>query len=437
MSDVKEFKYGWPVVTSSALGIGLGMSPLPFYTIGVFIAPFSEEFGWRVDQILFAISIFSLTALFTSPLIGYITDRIGVRKMVLVSIFTFSMCFMAFCLNNGSLWVYMSLWVALAFFGSGTLPITWTKAVNRWFIKKRGLALGLSLLGTGLFGALAKQYASFFIENYGWRTAYIALALLPLLIALPVAFFLFRDTNDPKVADKVKRLKEELPYYKNTLRSQEEKYNQQASDQSIADAPDPSLELPGLSLKASLKGYRFWILALSFIPISFAIGGPIPNFEKILDTKGFSTTVAVDIASAVGIAVVVGRLVGGYLLDKLWAPGVSFVIFIIPIFACMLFRQPDLSYGTAIAAVSILGLAAGVEYDLMAFLVSKYFGMKNYSTIYGTLYGFFAIGAGFGPWLFGKSFTMTGSYDTIFLYAMFAFVIGAIPLLFLGKYQFD
>jgi len=135
--------------------------------------------------------------------------------------------------------------------------------------------------------------------------------------------------------------------------------------------------------------------------------------------------------------VVVGRLVGGFLLDKLWAPGVSFVIFMIPIFACYIFMQDGLTLPMAMTAVSILGIAAGVEYDLMAFLVSKYFGMKNYSAIYGTLYGFFAIGAGFGPYLFAKSFTMTGSYSSIFFYAIFAFIAGAVPLLFLGKYQFD
>jgi len=415
MSGLKEFKFGWPVVLSSGLGIGLGMSPLPFYTIGVFVAPFMEEFGWRVDQIMFALSLFSLTALFTSPLIGFITDKIGVRKMVLISVFTFSMSFMAFALNNGSQTVYLGLWILLALFGSGTLPITWTKAVNKWFVKKRGLALGLSLLGTGLFGAFAKLYASYFIENYGWRTAYIALALLPLLIALPIAFFLFRDTDDPKVQDRVTRMREELPYLK------EIKVEDQV----------------GHDLKRALRDYRFWILAFSFIPISFAIGGPIPNFEKILDTKGFGTSDAVAIASVVGIAVIVGRLVGGYLLDKLWAPGVAFCIFIVPILACYIFMQPELTYTMALCAVAIIGLSAGVEYDLMAFLVSKYFGMKNYSAIYGTLYGFFAIGAGFGPWIFGKSYAMTGSYTTIFGYAMFAFVMGAIPLLFLGKYQYD
>lgn len=412
----KEFKYGWPVVGSSAIGIGLGMSPLPFYTIGVFVAPFMQEFGWGVADVMLALSVFSFTALFTSPLIGIITDRIGVRKTVLLSILTFGLCFMAFSFNNGSHGLYLALWVLLAFLGSGTLPITWTRAINKWFHKKRGLALGISLLGTGLFGAFAKIYASWLIENYGWKMAYVGLALLPLLISLPLAFFFFRDTDDPKVSEKVKQMKEELPYLKEESGSQ---------------------KTQGLTLLEALKDFKFYLLALSFLPISFAIGGPIPNFEKILDTKGFGITDAVYLASVVGYSVIVGRLLGGYLLDKLWAPGVAFVFFIIPVISCYLFQQGEMSYSSAIIAIAVLGFSAGVEYDLMAYLVSKYFGLKHYSSIYGTLYGFFAIGAGFGPWIFGKSFTATGSYDSIFGYAMIAFVAGALPLLFLGKYRYD
>jgi len=415
MSEYKEFKYGWPVVASSAMGIGLGMSPLPFYTIGLFIAPLAQEFGWTVDQILLALLFFSVAALFTSPLIGFITDKIGVRKMVLISVFTFSLSFMAFALNNGSQTLYLGLWIALALFGSGTLPITWTKAVNKWFVKKRGLALGFSLLGTGLFGAFAKQYASYFIENYGWRTAYIALALLPLLVALPLAFFLFRDTDDPKVQGKLAQMKAELPYLKDV------KVENQV----------------GHTLKEAFRDHRYWLLAFSFIPISFAIGGPIPNLETILDSKGFERVDAVNIATLIGIAVIVGRLLGGYLLDRIWAPAVTFVMFLIPIFACYIFMQPDITYAMAMLAVCLIGLSAGIEYDVMAFFVSKYFGIKNYSAIYGSLYGFFAVGAGFGPYIFGKSFAMTGSYSTIFGYAAAAFVIGAIPILFLGKYQYD
>jgi len=71
----------------------------------------------------------------------------------------------------------------------------------------------------------------------------------------------------------------------------------------------------------------------------------------------------------------------------------------------------------------------------MAYLVSRYFGMKNYAAIYGFLYGFFAVGAGFGPVIFGKFYASTGSYDTILHYAMIAFLVGSFPLLFLGKYR--
>jgi len=414
-SGMKEFKYGWPVVGSSAFGIGLGMSPLPFYTIGVFIAPFMKEFGWQVDDVLLAITVFSITAFFTSPIIGFLTDKIGVRKMVLISIITFGLAFMSFALNNGSKTLYIVLWTLLAIFGTGTLPITWTRAVNRWFTKKRGLALGFSLLGTGLFGAFAKLYAAYLIEHYGWREAYIGLALLPLLISLPLAFFFFRDIDDPRVAHKVAAMKAEIDY-------------SDLEEETLAE---------GMSLKEALRDVKFWLLILTFIPISFAVGGPIPNFETILGSKGFGTSDAVVLASVVGYSVVIGRLLGGYLIDKLWAPGVTFVIFVIPVIACYLFRLPDLSYSMAMLAVAIIGLSAGVEFDVMAFLVSKYFGMKNYSAIYGALYGFFAIGAGFGPWIFGKSFTMTGSYSTIFGYAAIAFLVGAIPLLFLGKYRYN
>ena len=413
---MREFKYGWPIVTSSAIGIGLGMSPLPFYTIGVFVAPFGEAFGWDVSQIMFGITIFSLAGFAASPVIGYITDRIGPRKMILLAITIFSLGFMAFSLNTGSLTLYYFLWGALAFLGAGTLPITWTKAINAWFTKKRGLALGLSLLGTGFFGANAKLFASYLIENFGWRTAYVGLALLPLLIALPLAFFFFRMTNDPKVADKVKLMKAELGT------------EEQSEDEKI---------LSGISLSGALKDNKFWLLVACFLPISFAVGGPIPNFEKILDSKGFNLTDGVLLASVVGYSVVIGRLIGGYLLDKLWAPGVAFVFFVIPVIACLLFRQADMSYVTAALAIGVLGLSAGVEYDLMAYLVSKYFGFKNYSAIYGALYGFFAIGAGFGPYFFAKSFVANGSYDVIFGYAAIAFVVGALPLLFLGKYRYD
>ena len=148
-SKYAEFRFGWPVVFASAIGIGLGMSPLPFYTIGVFAGPLAQEFGWGIDQIMLALVIFTVSAVFTSPMIGYITDRVGPRKVVLTSIVLFSLTMMSFSLLNGSVAMYLGIWAVLAIVGAGTLPITWTRAVTSWFFDKRGLALGISLVGIG------------------------------------------------------------------------------------------------------------------------------------------------------------------------------------------------------------------------------------------------------------------------------------------------
>ena len=107
MSNYREFKYGYPVVVASALGIALGMSPLPFYTIGVFAGPLAQEFGWQIGEIMSALAVFTLVAMASSPLVGYLTDRLGVRRVVLTSIVLFSLSFMA-------LRIVLSNWVRLA-----------------------------------------------------------------------------------------------------------------------------------------------------------------------------------------------------------------------------------------------------------------------------------------------------------------------------------
>ena len=405
-----EFRYGWPVVAASAIGIGLGMSPLPFYTIGVFVAPFSQEFGWGVGQIMSALPIFTFGALFMSPAIGFVTDKVGVRKVVLTSIVCFSLAMMAFSLNTGSLTFYLFLWFVLAVAGAGTLPITWTRAVNGWFFERRGLALGISLVGTGFFGALAKLYAAALIEAFGWRMAYVGVGALPLLIAFPIAWFALYEADDERVAHKVAAAKADYGHETNRA-------------------------LGGMSFKKALGDWRFWLLAYAFVPISFAVGGPIPNLERMMAAKGFDAGDAVVLASLIGYSVVVGRIVGGYLLDHFWAPAVAAIILSLPAIAVYLLAQADLSFAVAAFAIMVLGMAAGVEYDLMAYLVSRYFGVANYAAIYGFLYGFFALGAGVGPWVFGQAFESTGSYDGVLNIAAFLFLAGALPLLLLGKYR--
>ncbi|MFK7828777.1 MAG: MFS transporter [Congregibacter sp.] len=416
MSAYSEFRIGWPVVVSSLVGIALGMSPLPFYTIGVFAGQLTAEFGWGIDKVLSGLAIFTVAGMVASPLVGMLSDRLGVRRVALSSIFLFSLCFMAFALNNGSLVFYYALWILLAFCGAGTLPMTFTRALSNWFHQKRGLALGIALVGTGIAGALSKLFAAYVVAEAGWRVGYVAVGALPLLIALPIGFLLFHDIDDPRVSARALRLR-------------------QLHSSADSDQESQAMPVYGLTLREAFADWRFWLIAVIFVPLSFGIGGPFPNLETMMGDKGFSSSDAVFIASCLGYAVVVGRLLGGFLLDHIWAPLVACVLLILPAISMYLLTADAISYSTAISSVFLLGMAAGMEYDLLAYLVGRYFGIRAYSSIYGALYIFFALGAGFGPAIFGRVFEATGSYNLALNWSMWAFIFCSLALLLLGPYR--
>ena len=402
-----EFKLGWPVVVSAMLGIGLGLSPLPFYTIGILAPELAREFGWGFAEILGGLPIMTFAVLLASPLVGLLADRIGVRTVALWSLLLFGLAFAGFAASNGNIMLFYVTWGVMALVGAGTLPVTWTRAVNNRFEVHKGLALGLSLVGTGLFGFACKPYTAWLVEEFGWRIAYLGVAALPLLIALPVAFIFFHDVGGRTVT---------------------------AAERRAADAERKAVT-PGKSFGEALRDWRFWILAVAFVPISFAVGGPIPNIENILRSNGFEAGDIVTLASLIGLSVIGGRLLGGWLIDRFWAPGVAFVLLSAPAVACWLLAAGTTDPLVAGLSIVLIGFAAGVEYDLMAFMVARYFGLKSYGGIYGALYGFFALGAGIGPVIFGQYFDRTGSYETILLYSAVGLVAGAALLLLMGKYR--
>lgn len=343
----QEFRRGWGVVLAALLGIGLGLSPVPFYTIGMLAPELNKAFGWAFSAMMMGLPIMTLGVLVASPLVGLLADRFGVRRVALSSIVLFSLSFMAFGLNPGSITLFYLNWAVMAVVGAGTLPITWTRAVNNRFDVHKGLALGLSLIGTGIFGFMVKPLTAWLIAEHGWRAAYVAVGTLPLLIALPIAYLAFHDAEG----------------------------------------------------------------------------------------SGFARAEVVALVTLIGLSVTAGRLVGGWLIDRLWAPGVACVMIGLPALACYLLASSELSVSAARGAIVMIGIAAGVEYDLMAFLVARYFGMKSYGAIYGAQYGFFALGAGLAPVVFGRAFDNTGNYNSVLLLSAVFLIVGAASLLALGRYR--
>lgn len=397
-SGYAEFKAGWPVVLSSFLGIGLGLSPLPFYTIGVLAPSLHKAFGWSLAQIMAGITDTTLVVLFAGPAAGFLAVRYGARRVALTSVVLFGLSFMALGLSNGSLPLYYLTWALVALVGAGTLPMTWTVAVNQRFDVRKGLALGISMMGTGLFGFFCKPLLAWGIASFGWRWSCVGLGLLPLLIAFPVGLFLFFEKRTP------------------------------------AEVVAPAAT--GLTFGETSRQWRFWLISIVLVLISFALAGSVPNMENILKTAGFSRISIIQMTSLIGLSALSGRLAGGWLLDRFWAPAVALVILASPAISCFLLAQPALSAPAATVSIVLIGFALGVEYDLMAFLVARYFGMRSYTAIYGVLYVFFAVGSGFGPLVFGWSFDRTGSYHTILNIAFALLLLCGGALLLLGRYRY-
>jgi MFS family permease len=388
------------------LGVGLGLSSVPFYTAGIFAPILAQHFGWSFAEVLGGFPILTFGVLLMSPVVGWLSDRHGVRRIAIGSCVLFSLCYMSQALLTGSLAFYYGIWSMMAIVGAGTLPVVWTRAINNRFDVRKGLALGLTLLGTGLFGFVCKPLTASLIAHYGWRAAYVAIGLLPLIIALPVALWGFRDVDGGE-----------------------------SIDERRGRAAARAARTPGLTVGEAVRDWRFWLMGFAFVPISFAIGGSILNLENILRMDGFRASEVISLTPLVGLSVIVARLVGGWLIDRIWAPAVAFCPFGASALACLTLAHGGSGYHEAAFSIAAIGSSAGLEYDLVAFFAARYLGMKSYGSIYGVLYGFAALGAGIGPSVYGAAFDRTHSYAGVLSASAGLFIVGAMLLLALGRYR--
>ena len=402
-----ELAQNWKTVLACGVGVGAGTTGIPFYTLGLFVAPLEQQFGWSRTQVQGMFSVFAIAALLVLPLIGWMTDRYGSRKVALSALLGTSIGYLSLALMTNSLTSFYFGAACLGILGAGTSPITWTKVIGSLFNKQRGLALGLALAGTGFAGFLAPKYVSILLEVFDWRNAYLGLAAIPLLAFVLVYFFLPDPTQ------------------------------KQTSDSNSANQQPAELELKpdlGIDLKTASHGYRFWVLMIAFFLVSLAIGGTIPNLFPLLTDKQMEPAQVASILGLLGISVILGRLFAGLLLDRFWAPAVAAIMLALPAFAVVILSQGQISTPQAIVAVMLVGLAAGAEFDLIAYLVSRYFGLAHYGKIYSMVYCSFFLASGIAPPIFAYFYDTQGSYSIIMLYAAGLFIIGAILLLLLGRY---
>ena len=398
----RETPRGWLVVLAAMIGMAVGLSPVPFYTIGMFAPELSRAFGWSFASLMGSIGVQSGVVMLISPAVGFVIDRHGARNVAMISLVLFGLCFMSLGLSTGSLALYYAQWVVMSVLGAGTLSATWTRVVNGWFDRNRGLALGVASTGTGLTGFLIKPLTAWLILNYGWRTAFFVIGMLPIVIGVPIVWRLFREHL--------------------------------AAEIDPTGDPTVSAEEYGATLAEALRDRRFWILTAAFLLIAFALTAPTPNMENILKTFHFNLAQIARITASFGLAVIAGRIIGGWLLDRIWAPLCALGILMVPAAGSWLLAGATISPSAALLAIVSIGFGAGFEFDLLAYLISRYFGQRHYGAIYGCFYAVIALGGGAGPVVYGFSFDRAGSYHAALLGGVGCLVAGSMLLLLLGRY---
>jgi MFS family permease len=386
-----ELRQNWRVLVASGMGTALGAASLPFYSFGTFVRPLESTFGWSRGQISTGFLFLSGTMAVMSPLLGFVIDHLGSRRAALLSIPAFALLLFGLSEMSGSLPIFYLCSAAIAVLGVGTTAIGYSRAVNMHFVAARGLALGISLCGSGIMAIVLPQIIVPVIADHGWQTAYRLLAVLA-IVPLPLAYFLLPDRVEEQV--RIAKL--------------------------------GSIDTPFLLTRP------FLTLLVSFLLISVPITGIVVHLSPLLLDRGLPAHVVARMVALVGAGVLVGRIGVGYLIDRYFAPYVAAIVTLLSAIGCVSLMLGNVRWGgfTAISA----GLSLGFDVDLLGYLVARYFGMSRYGLIYALLYASYATGAAIGPALAGYAFDLNHSYTTALLVAVAMLLVGAGGMLSLPRF---
>ena len=385
----------------------VGAGPINVFTFGVFLKPITEDLGLSRGAFSAALTVHVTIAAIVLPVIGWLVDRWGARRIMLPGLLLYALATVSYGLLQASpLLLSFLIFVLTGLVGGVQPPIPYAAVIAQWFDRERDLALGIGTAGVGLGVALVPQVAALLIDAVGWRLAYVGLAIGVLVVAFPpVALFL---REPPDFVAGVWRL-------------------QQAAGAAAA--------VPGVAAAEALRSWLFWGLAIAFFLDVIAINGTLTHIVPLLTDRGLPRQVATAALSGTGLALIFGRILSGWCLDRFWGPYVAITFFILPMVGIGILMSGAAGFAPFLGAIAC-GLGIGAEIDLMAFFTSRYFGLRDYAKLYGTMFGIFALGVGIGPALSGASFDRFHSYTPAFAISMILLAAGCLIFLRLGPYPF-
>ena len=405
------------VVFATMVGLATGVASINLFAIGIFQGPITAEFGWSQTEYAFVTLIGTIVTVVSSLYIGKLFDRQGVRRWAIIGIILFALALISLYWLTPNLLHFYAVFALIPIIGAGTSSIAYSRVVAAWFDRRRGQAFGAALAGIGIGGAVLSSVSQFLIDAVGWRGAYAGLGILTLLITLPIVLWKLRDTPSEVGLG----LDGHVPS-ESVIDSVETRATRTGEPARIGYTATESRRLP-----------RFWWMFVAFLLLAFAIGGVLIPLVPILRARGIDPAQAAAVQGALGLALIVGRAFAGFLMDRYFAPYVAASILIFPIIGVVLLAL-DASSTTALVAAVCIGLAAGAELDVIAVLITRYFGNVAYAENYGWQYAAWTFGSGTAVIATNRAFDVLGTHTPVLWIYVVLFAISGLMIARLGRY---
>jgi sugar phosphate permease len=384
--------YGWYLVAASVAANTI-FSAAYFQGFGVLILPIERTFGWDRWVISAAMSLRQLESGIVSPAVGLLLDRYSARKLIFWSAIISGLGFIGLSFSSGIVTFFL-FFVVISLGASGVSHgVTWPVIISRWFRRNRGLAMGLAVTGP-IFGSPIVILNARIVEAYGWRVLLLGYGSL-ILIAVTLISMLVRDRPEPY-----------------GLSPDGDVRGEDASVERSTGGPARRLDA-GLTLRDVLRTKEFWLFT-SYLSGTFAVNSAfqvhmIPYFQQDI---GLTASWAAVVLSMVFIISGVGRIGGGYVLDKLDYRLVLAVVAAMMGFSLLYLQLVDVKTVFAtLPFVLLFGVSFGCLVPMRGAVGSRMFGTRAIGGVLGLLQGAPIAAGVVGPFVMGIIFDLNGSYS--------------------------
>ena len=388
-----EFRRHWPTLVGATIAASIGTIGFQAYTNGAFVPDIVKDTGFTREQVSLATLCLSGAVAVIAPFMGQVLDSVGARRVIAICVVGEAIGFATLSLVPAQFGFFAGAMVLLGVLGVGTTPPSFARLVSSRFDRRRGLALGIMISGLGVTAISAPLWATAVIGLGGWRVGYRVLAALVLILGTIGLLVMRRDL-----------------------------------------AP-VATEIRGLRSAGNWDALRrplFWAVLACFAGPALFGGGYLFHLITLLRERGYTPGDAAKVQSLIGASIIAGRLLSGAAMDRFFAPFVAAFAFALAAAGTVMLMS-DNYLVLAVGAVAV-GLPIGAELDILAYTISRYFGIQSFGRYYSLAYSTMIFSGGASPVLIAH-FAPGGDYSKSLLLSATGLAACAIGVAFLPRFR--